>query len=401
MGTSHRQSPDTTRLLVIACIAFFATGMAAASLGPAMPDLARRSDVTTAAASATLIAFPAGGLGGQIMAGVLGHFAGKKTVMSAGMILSVVGGLGLALSPELVLLLASTCCLGMGAGVMALEGNVLAAEASHGAGPLNLVNAMFGLGAIASPALIGLALTYTGSGLPALWSVPITVACALLLLAAVRAPGGADDPSAPQAQAAGRAGAAAWLSPSLVLIGGLIFLYVALEASIGGWLATILNRATAMPFAQAAAVTSGFWVAHTAARLAAALASGRLSPVAILVGCMVLSAAGAGLLLSCTALENIKLGLLAAAVLGVGVGPIMPSTIAIVRSSHPDAVGPATGIVMAVGSIGGMVVPWLVGRVILTHGASAGTSILLAAPLGMAFSLALIERRFRRIPSLR
>lgn len=98
------------------------------------------------------------------------------------MITVVISSAALALSPALPLLPGAAFCMGVGNGSLVLVGNVLASEASRGAGPLNLINAIFGVGAIVSPALVGLSMTAFGTGIPAIWAIPFVMGAAIGLV---------------------------------------------------------------------------------------------------------------------------------------------------------------------------------------------------------------------------
>lgn len=375
----------STRLLAVTSFAFLLTGMAAASFGPLLPDLAHQTGSSTVAAGSTLVALPAGGLSGQIFAGLLSNRFGKRVMLAVGMCVFLFGILGVICSVHLWFLLGSVLCLGFGCGSMILAGNVLAAEASEGAGPLNLVNAMFGLGAIASPALIALSLAMTGSGMLALWVIPCAALAGLaLLLFWLPKPAFASGQSSGQHSVARHSLGAAFKLPLLWLIGILVFLYVATEASIGGWLSTILHKGADVPVAVGAVITSWFWLVHTASRFGAAWISKYVSPQAMLRGSIALCILGSAALAACAALHSSWLGIVAAAVLGLGVGPIMPASLAMTRSSLPLDVSLATAIVLAFGTIGGISVPWGLGVLMFASGAFTGTLVLLTMPLVMA-----------------
>ncbi len=78
--------------------------------------------------------------------------------------------------------------------------------------------------------------------------------------------------------------------------------------------------------------------------------------------------------------------------LGFGFGPVFPTSISLVTAAFPRAGGKATGLVVAFGSLGGMVVPWLQGLLIESPGLGSTPWLAIAAGLGMLGSLALAYR---------
>lgn len=175
-------STGPRRLLAVTCLAFLALGMAGAAIGPAIPDLARQTHASTVAVGGMLSALFGGALFGQFASGPLLRRIGKRGVLFGGMIAGIAGGIGIATSGSLAWLIGATCALGLGFGGLTVAGNVLAAEASEDAGPLNLVNAMYGTGAIVSPALVGFSIVRLDSGVPALWIAPCVMLIAMFLL---------------------------------------------------------------------------------------------------------------------------------------------------------------------------------------------------------------------------
>ncbi len=385
--------PGSARPLVIVCVTFFAAGMASAAIGPLIPDLARQTRASEIAVGGMLSALFAGALASQIACGALLRPGGERRVMLAGMVACLIGAAAIATSSSLVTLLAATALLGLGFGGVTVAGNVLAAAAaaSDGAGPLNLVNAMFGLGAILSPALVGLCHVLSGSGVAAFWAIPCAMALGMALLlfwAPAPARGYAPPPAATTGGAKGLA-----RSPLMWILCGFAFAYVSVENGISGWLPTILDRGTGLPAAVGALAASWFWLLMTLARFGAAWASRRTSPLLILRGCVGLCIAGIGLLIAAALFRSQILGFAAAALLGSSLGPILPTTLALVLVAFPAHSGTATGLIFAIGSVGGAIVPWAIGALIVERGPVAGTAALLALPIAMALLLAAIDRQ--------
>jgi fucose permease len=282
----------------------------------------------------------------------------------------------MTLSHSLGLLLASALVVGLGNGAVVAGLNVLVAEvfAARSASALNLLNVFFGVGAVAGPALAGLALRAWGTPLPPLWA-----GAGLMLLAAPLVPLLAVAPR----QTARGSGVAApvYRAPLLWALGLLILIYVGAEVGIGGWAATYLERASTLSAADAALAASSFWLALTGGRMIATLLGARMTPQALLL-CSVGGAAIGGLLLALS-VGNTPLTLGALLILGLCLGPIYPTAFSITTGAFAHAPGMAASAFMAMGSVGGALLPWVQGVVLARGGPTASAVLVAGATLAM------------------
>ncbi len=91
--------------------------------------------------------------------------------------------------------------------------------------------------------------------------------------------------------------------------------------------------------------------------------------------------AGAALLASSTG--HTFLTTAAMLLLGVCFGPIYPTAIAVTTTGFRHATGAATSIVMAIGSVGGMLLPWLQGVLMERSGLQSSVLLVVAAAVAM------------------
>ena len=392
---------ESRQLLLVVCVAFLAMGMAQASFGPALPDLARQSNAGLVAAGGALSAHFVGSLAGYTTAGLLFRRLGRRKSLLAGITAFVIGASGVAGSGSLPLLLASAACMGLGSATVALAGNLVAAELSADAGPLNLINAAFGLGAIASPALIGAAIASMGTGIPALWATPGAMAVAWIM--AVVWGQRSDEQRSPARVSLQPHGASYALlrSPLLWTFCAFMFASVSAEVCIAGWLPTLLERAAAIPTAEGAVLLSWVWVLMTAMRLFAAWASRRVTPWTMLRACLTVGIAGGAALVACAATGSPILGLAGATLLGLALGPVMPTFFGMMSATFRGDAGLASGLMMGVGSIGAACVPWAMGALIVGVGPTAGSLVLCAMPIAMMLLLAAVDAQLRTRTALR
>jgi fucose permease len=357
--------------MVVACASFFALGVVMAGIGPALPNLAANASSGVAALGGVFTALYLGALLMQIVAGPLNDRIGQRPVLLVGLALLALGIFGMVASRALALTLACAIVAGLGQGALAVSANVLIAEVFPGrrAAALNLLNVFFGAGAVAGPAIAGLTLQIWGSALPAL-----VLGAGLLLLQLPLIPLLSVVPRIAHSGIPERS-TALYRSPLLWMLGALLLLYVGSENGMGGWTATYLERTTALGATTAALVTSGFWLALTAGRMIAALLGARLLPYTLLL--ISLGGALAGGLLLAGSTGNAPLTIVAVLLLGVCFGPIFPTVLAITTATFRSTSGTAVSILMAMGSIGGMVIPWSQG--VLLERSSPSASVLFIA----------------------
>jgi fucose permease len=363
--------------MAAACATFFALGVLTAALGPALPDLATRAESSLAALGGMFTALFLGALLSQSIAGPLNDRLGQRPVLMVGLTLLALGTLGFTVSWSLPLMLGCAVIAGLGHGALDVSVNVLIAEvfAGRSAAAVNLVNVFFGIGAVAGPAIASLTLQAWGTALPALW-----IGAGLLLLLLPAIPLLAGTPTVPHSSDAPR-GLALFRSPLLWALSGLILLYVGTEVGVGGWTTTYLERTTALDAGTAALVAAGFWLALTAGRVFGALLGTRLAPNALLLLSLGGGLVGGGLLALSTG--NAILTIAAVLILGLCFGPIFPTTLAIVTTTFRGAPGTAASIVVAAGSIGGMLLPWLQGILLEQSGPPASVLLVAVGTLAM------------------
>lgn len=361
-----------TRGLALVSLVFLADGMSQGAIGPALQDLAARARTTPAAAGALLTAIYVGAFLGQSLAAVFAQRLGPRRVMAGAMLLFAAGSCGLILGQSLGLLILAAGIKGFADGVLLLMGNVAASQ-MRGAGALNLVNAMFGVGAIFSPALIGLSMGAFGSALPALWLIPPAMALAALLL-----------PGWSPGTARSAAGLGAVLGQRVVwLVAGLCLCEVALEAGIATWMTTLLQGLGLMA-AEAAWVGSLFWGVMTLSRFAAAGVSRRIAARVLLCAAVGLAILGTASLVLAWQMQSPGLAIAAIAATAAGLGPVLPTALALLRQACPEAADAATGLAFSACSIGGALVPLAIGLLIAGFGGLAGVLGFLALALVLA-----------------
>jgi fucose permease len=304
----------------------------------------------------------------------------------------VLVGLYLATRPPFVAFLLVQVLLGYATGVLESVLNAYIAALPEARGQLNRLHAFFGVGALIGPVLaswmLGLA------SWPEVWLV-LAVACAPLLVGFLMTypgrpsagppaqlpeplPESLLEPPAPQP--GGLLGAA--LRQRGVLLGSLLLaIYVGLEIGVGNWGFSYLVQSRGLARLPAGYAVSGYWLGLTVGRFLISPIAARLgtSTARMIYVCMTGVIAAATLAwLSPGATPAIA----ALALLGFFLGPIFPTTMAIVPQLTEEDLAPtAIGIMNAGGIAGGSALPWLAG--VITQGAGMWTLLPFTVTLGV------------------
>lgn len=351
-------------------------GAMQALYGPLLPAFRLTFHVTEAASGLLLSAHFCGAALGILLPDALEsrYAAGRRLSGGAAAVLTA-GYLGLGLAPAWPAALLATMLIGLGYGglVRAFTMLIVTGFGVRNAFMLLLLNAVFGTGALAGPALLALAP-------PSSFRAPFLIGAALmsvLLPLALLIP--APPPVAHRIQA-GRA----LPRPASPLLWFMVLFFVlgGMEASLGGWEATQLIAQGASA-ATAATFTALFWGTFTVGRVLVAPLSLRIPPQRIVTAALL-----AVILLAALA-RLPALAPLAYTLAGFCLAPLYPLSLIwfdrVQRSS-----GGAPSWVMISDLVGGAVLPFLVGQLIaLTAPDSVASGLGACAVVSCAIAVVL------------
>ena len=365
-------------------------GMGVAILGSLKVPLARRLGIDEARVGGMVSMFGFIIIPVILIAGFLTDFAGggeggfgKQFVLMAGSICFAGSLFLMGRATTYSVALTAVVLLSASWAAITNVGNVLTPVAFGGPGreayAFNLANVFFGLGAFFTP-LVAAQLLHRLS-----FPVALSILAALSVIPAALA-AGAELP--PSGAAGADPGLGILLGIAILLLCGLgLFFYGPLEASMAAWTTTLLGD-RGFTEKVAAAGLSGFWLAFMAGRLLTALTL----PEGYGTRLLVALAAGAVLLLAVLVFSRSKqLSLVTVLGLGLVLGPVFPTLIAVLLGSFPKEVhGRAVGLFFGVGGIGWTAIPMLIGSYARKVGVQRSFVIAVAAAgcLG-AVSLAL------------
>lgn len=346
--------------MVTACGAFVVIGALQALYGPATSAFRADFDVALPVAGLALSAHFVGGV-----IGVLGYARARaravraRSLLAWSLVAMCAGAAGFALAPTWPFALVAAFLAGLGFGGVDFGLNDLFAQAFERRGPamLNILNAHFGIGAVAGPFLVAMV---GPARYPAIFLA--FAAVSLLLLFGLRGiregrPAASDSPAS--------AGATAGISLRFLLPAfiAMYVLNVGVEAGVGGWEPTHLE-ALGQTAAGAAAATSVYWLMLTVGRFLVVPLTLRWSDRSIVIG----SCVGMAVCLGLAAVP----GLTAIAYAGVGlfIGPVFPTGLPWLRRAVPQAQR-AGAYVIAASMIGGVAFPPILGIGIERSGAGS------------------------------
>src|SRR5438067_727042 len=332
------------RITWLAHAAVLLTGLDAGWVGPLLPSIARAQGLALDRVGLLVSAIFAGFCVTVLLGGeVVDRWGGRVALaLAAGLIAA--GLVGLATLPGLPALLASAFVIGLGTGVSDVSSHVVIAALNRErvAAALNYLNVSFGVGALVGPVGVGFALR---AGLPygavfGAGAVAAALVVALLLTTPLVHERGA--------VATARDKAALLTRPVLWVLGGVLFLYIAAEAGVGSWLASYLHVVGDLDEAVAAWGVSLFWAGLIGGRLLSGWLAAHVAVRPLTLGAAGLTAAA----LAALAFAPAQLGVqaAAAALIGLGCGPIFPNVVATGAALFPRHVGTMTAMVITIGS---------------------------------------------------
>lgn len=359
-----------------------------AALGPAVPGVSRQLGMSLATAGMLAPIHGAGALAGILWWGRAQGRVPSARLLAVGTLLLLAGALGVVANPGaagsaepgataaltavtarpgmFALLAVAVLALGLGFGLLDAGINTVVAARGMGPGLLNALHGTYGLAAIGYPLLVGLAdlrLAY----------VVVAVGC-VVLLAPVRV--------APRLRRPPKDGgaAAARSRPWVVMI----TIAMGVEIGTAAWAAAHLVG-LGRPDETASAAVAGYFAAFTATRFVLAPLASRIDPARVVRGGLLIAAVAA------SAALVTPWPVLAWVLVGIGVGPVFPTTLSWLVRSHTD--DRAATRLMVGGAVGGTLLPAAIGGLVAVAGTGAIPAAIAAIALG-AWGLA------RRMPGL-
>ncbi len=336
---------------------FVCLGLSIGLMGPTLPSLAEQTQTRVGQLGALFLAGSFGGLLGTLLGGrlfdrVRGHRAlGIAQLISAALIALY------PVIPSAWILLIAVVGKGVTDGFINTGANTLLVwtHKEKSSPYMNGLHFCFGLGAFLAPFLVAQLLTISGGYRWAFWALATLGGLAGLSMLTLK--------KNPQhAHASTTQSETTRLNYPLVVSAMLfLFFYVGAEIAFSGWIYTYAFTLQLADATMAAYLTSGFWLTFTIGRLISIPLATRFKPQQLIAvglgGCLAVLGAALVLPLSST------LVWILAATLGFCMAPIWPSGFTLAGQSV-KLTARVSGIILLGDSMGGMILPWLVGQVL-------------------------------------
>jgi fucose permease len=342
----------TQRLSAVAYLGFVLTGIVNTLLGPILPVLAARWTLSDSRSGYFFAIQFFGSILGVGISTLLLPRRGFRFCLGLAYLLMGAGVSCLALV-QLKYALLGTLTLGMGFGLAIPVTNVLISNANQDrrASALSILNFCWGVGAVFAPIALSAVARRNRSS-----AFVLCLSGLLLLFAIILAFLSGGEPSSQELSEHGRT-QVPWRFAAIV--GGMFFLYVAVETSVGGWIATLVERVPSPGAHNWSIAPSLFWTGLLAGRGVAPLILRRVSESrVVMTGLLVAGLAMFVLVVS----YRWQLIIAAGSVIGFGLAAVFPITIAQL-SRFQNAEKQSAGPMFALAGLGGATMPWLVGAV--------------------------------------
>ena len=359
----------------IANLSLVLIGVVGNVMGPVMPEVIREYGLSLTTAG---MVFTAQGLGRIVAVFSTSSWSdrvGRKPVLRLGGVLMMIGAIGYGLSPAWVGHILSAIIIGAGSGMLDGASNALVSDlhTEKRGLALNRLHVFFGLGSLLGPLVAAFFL-----GVMQSWR---------LLFAAVAAMAGAHAifaSSQVYPEVTGQKGEgqqqlkavrkAVLTSPQFWMLSGIMFTYSGMGGIIVGWMNTYLSNELTASVLAASSVLALYNVGLTLGRMVWGGVSERVGYPKTLIMCSL-----GGLVFVTSAVVARQFWWIAGSfwLTGFFVAGLFPTAVAYGTGLFSELTGTVTGYMITIASLGGMLLPLLVGALSDAVGLGIG---MLAAP---------------------
>ena len=335
---------------------FIALGLASAALGPMLPYLADHIKVSLSQISFSFTAINLGYMLGSTGGGrLLDRFRGHVLMILA-MLLSVIMFFMIPITLKLLPLMVILFLLGLGQGMLDVGSNtnILWVYQAQAGPSMNALHFFFGAGAFLSPIVLHLILNWTGGQLTwPFWSLAFLTVPGIIGLWILPSP---ENPEKDHVTSTEDRSNKAVLG----LLIFLFFLYVGIEIGFGGWIFTYVIENEIASETSASLITSVFWGALTLGRLLSIRLSKKILPSNLLIGNFGLALLCLGSILVFPMSPRVVW--LSSAGMGLAFSTVFP-TLMVLGESRLRISGTVTGLFFFGASLGGTLIPMILGQV--------------------------------------
>lgn len=339
-------------LVALVYAGFVLTGLLTTLLGPMLPLLSRRFDLSDSRAGLFFVAQFVASTLGAIFTTNLSSWPTRNKLL-AGYILLTLGVPGMLGSWATAL--AGVSCYGFGLGLVIPTTNISVAEASSSekrGSALNFLNFAWVCGAVMCGPLVRL---LSEGNNPQRFLLAVTISSGVITAGFLLAGGNArslaahDPVEAPEGRNQNFGTALGF--------GILLFLYVGLENSIAGWASSYSERLGFME-KRALLVPAFFWAAILTGRLLSYVLLKKVDDRQLFRNALITATCGIAYLLST---RDPIATIFAVAICGLGLAPLFPLAILFFTQQFGASSSKFAGQIFALGGLGGAVLPFATG----------------------------------------
>jgi FHS family glucose/mannose:H+ symporter-like MFS transporter len=381
MATLLKVKREDRPLMYTIYYAFFVSGMMSTLIGALLPFMKSEYQMSYVLSGAVLSAHQIGNFSALLIAGVLPYLIGRKRSTLTLAMGIVIGFLLITLTANPLLLLLAFAFTGIGRGTFSNITNVVMSEiAENKAASLNLLHAVFAVGAFLAPFIAILATVVLNVG----WRVSawLLVAFELIALLFISRSTLSSEPTKRS-----KGGEASFLRSSEFWINAAtLFFYLCNEASIMGWLVTYFTDTGRLSPALAQTTSSALWIFILVGRLLCAYLASKMNKNLLLI---ILGALQLSFFIMMITVDSITLIYLSIFGFGLSMSGTYPTILSTVDSKLTSSTI-AMGSLIAVATLGAILMPTIVGSIAQVQGMAGGLATISVA-IGVMLFLMIIK----------
>ena len=369
-------------LTVGSFLSLFFYGFTATLAGPALREIASDLNLDYSLQGSLF----SGLLGGYAVAtfggGFLADKVGRKTVLLVGLLMLIAMSVCFGLSPTYYVALGSIILIGASGGFVEGATNALVVDVNPDKSGLvlNLLHAFYSIGAFLAPLFIGLLLAKGFNWRVSYLSVAGFTFALFVVMIFQRFP----KVHKQNPIGLGDAGKL-FKKPVLLILAICLGLYLGAEIGLQAWMVSYLQKDLNISQFKACSTLSTFWLTIILGRLLCGFLSKKVGTaslilISVLVAAVTLSVA---LGLKHQLFTPILIGFS-----GLFFAGVFPLILALAQSREPRFFATAMGAIMGFAALGGLILPWLIGRIAETYSIGAGLWLIIAFLLSIALILA-------------